>query len=70
MENVPGPYIPTQHTDDTKMASAFMDRVFGVPMLHDADVSGDLATGWPSGGQTRSRRSFTPRMNLCLDTSQ
>ncbi len=44
MENVPGPYNPTQNTDDTKMASAFMDRVFGVPMLHDAAVSGELAS--------------------------
>jgi hypothetical protein len=26
------------------MASAFMNRVFGVPMLHDAAVSGDLAS--------------------------
>jgi hypothetical protein len=26
------------------MASAFMDRVFGVPMLHDVAVSGDLAS--------------------------
>ena len=26
------------------MASAFMDRVFGVPILHDAILSGDLAS--------------------------
>jgi hypothetical protein len=44
MENVPGPFSPSQHTDDTRMAGAFMDRVFGVPMLHDAAVSGDLAS--------------------------
>ena len=29
------------------MTSAFMDRVFGVPMLHDATVSGDLASRLP-----------------------
>jgi hypothetical protein len=44
MENVPGPYSQDQHTKDTRMASAFMDRMFGVPMLHDATVSGDLAS--------------------------
>jgi hypothetical protein len=44
MENVPGRYIPTHPTDDTRIASAFMGRVFGVPMLHDAAVSGDLAS--------------------------
>jgi hypothetical protein len=31
MENVPGPYSPTQHTDDTRRASAFMDRVLECP---------------------------------------
>ena len=44
MENAPGPYIPDQHTENTIMANAFMGRVFGVPMLHDATVSGDLAS--------------------------
>jgi hypothetical protein len=44
MENVPGPFSPSQHTEDTRMASALMDRVFGVPMLHDAAVSGDLTS--------------------------
>jgi hypothetical protein len=44
VENVPGPYNPDQHTEDTRMVSAFMDSVFGVPMLHDAALSGDLAS--------------------------
>ena len=44
MEIVPGPFSPSQHTEDTIMASAFKDRVFGVPMLHDAAVSGNLAS--------------------------
>jgi hypothetical protein len=44
MENVPGPFSPSQHNEDTKIASAFMDRVFGVPMLHDAALSGNLAS--------------------------
>ena len=44
MENVPGPFNPSQHTEDARMANAFVDRAFGVPMLHDAAVSGDLAS--------------------------
>ena len=44
MENVPGPFSPSQYTEDTRMASAFMDRVFGVPMLQEAVVSGNFAS--------------------------
>ena len=44
MENVPGPFRLEQHTEDTKRASAFIDRVFGVLMLHDAAMCGDLTS--------------------------
>ena len=44
MENLAGPFRLEQHTEDTNRASAFMDRVFGIPMLYDAVVCGDLAS--------------------------
>ena len=44
MENVPGPYKDEQHTDETRRATAFMDRVFGPHRLHDPATCGDLAS--------------------------
>ena len=44
MENVPGPYKDEQHTDETRRATAFMDRVFGSHRLHDPATCGDLAS--------------------------
>ena len=44
MENVPGPYSDSQHTEETRRAAAFMDRVFGPHQLHDPATCGDLAS--------------------------
>ena len=44
MENVPGPHSDSQHTEETRRAAAFMDRVFGPHQLHDPATCGDLAS--------------------------
>jgi hypothetical protein len=62
MENVPGPLSPDQHNEDTRMASAFMDRVFGNPMLHDAAVSGDLASRLAKGWTNTFAPEFYPAL--------
>ena len=44
MENVPGPRTEQKHSEKTKMAASFMDRVYGQPLLHDPALCGDLSS--------------------------
>ena len=44
MENVPGPCSDSMHSELTRMASKFMDRVFGTPVHHEPALCGDLVS--------------------------
>lgn len=41
MENVPGPYRSQDKTTLTEQAAAFMNRVYGEPVLHNGALDGD-----------------------------
>jgi len=62
-ENVPGPFSLEHHTEDTKRGSPFMDRVVGIPTLHDAAMCGDLVSRLAKWRTDILRRSFTRRMS-------